>query len=65
MNTMIENLRLFEKGLAHFDEDKDKLENYLLKSLEPSFSAIGHYFHISWHPSVRGAGAPCMDPGGL
>ena len=33
MNTMIENLRLFEKGLAHFDEDKDKLEKYLLKSL--------------------------------
>jgi len=33
MNTMIENLRLFEKGLAHFEEDKDKLEKYLLKSL--------------------------------
>ena len=33
MNTLIENLRLFEKGLQHFDEDKDKLEKYLLKSL--------------------------------
>lgn len=33
VNTLVENLRLFEKGISCFDDDKDKFEKYLLKTL--------------------------------